>query len=425
MDDDAAPRQRLVDAGQSRSAARPPLMRRIRLVPVVAVVVVLALVAAGVASALARRGGGPSGSGAASAAGDPVPPTDGRNRGTTVSELEAFVAKARGLPFKQPVKVTLLSDRDFRARLAAEMAEERTEEDIADTKVLGRVLVALGLLDKGVDVLKAIEALYSASVLGYYDPEADELFVRGMDLDKVSVRSTLVHELTHALQDQHFELHRPGLDKLDDESATGFQGLVEGDAVRVENLYLTTLTLEEQKRGEREQFEQAGGGGSAPPEILVQLVVFPYQVGPSFVAAVFAAGGQRRLDEAFVAPPLTTEHLLHPERFLAGELGAPVTAPPGDGPEVDAGVMGELVLRLLLASELPPSRAAIASTGWGGDRYVAWDSRGRTCVRTAVVADTENDRRELRSALVDWSNERRDARVTDGPDGAIVFTACG
>jgi len=396
--------------------------RRKPLLAVVATVVALALMAAGVASAFSRRDGGAA-RGDGNAPGDPLSPTDGRGQGATVSRLEEFVANARGLPFKHPVKVTLLADRDFRARLAAEIADERTEEDVADTRVLGQVLVALGLLDKGVDVNKAIDDLYSSAVLGYYDPEADELFVRGNDLDKVSVRSTLVHELVHALQDQHFELHRPDLDERDDEAATGFQGLVEGDAVRVENLYLATLTLEEQKRGEREQLEQAGGGG-APPEILVQLVLFPYQVGPPFVSAVLRAGGQGRLDEAFAAPPLTTEQLLHPERFLAGDAGVTVSDPTADGPVIDGGVVGELVLRLLLASELPPSRAALASTGWGGDRYVAWESRDRTCVRTAVVTDTEADRRELRAALVEWSDDQPDARVTDGAAGAIVFTAC-
>ncbi len=351
-------------------------------------------------------------------------PEDEASRETTVAELERFVEKARGLAFKQPVKVTLLPDREFRARLDAQIAKDRTEADIADAKVLGRVLVALGLLDKGVDVESALDDLYGGAVLGYYDPELDELFVRGDDLRKVSVRSTLVHELTHALQDQHFELHRPELDERDDEAATGFQGLAEGDAVRVENLYLETLSLADQKQGERESAAQSARVGSDVPEVLAQLVVFPYQVGPSFAGTLVARGGQARLDAAFAAPPTTTEHLLHPDRFLDADMPKAVAPPSADGPEIDAGVMGELVLRLLLATELTPSRAGVASTGWGGDRYVAWESRGRTCVRTAVVTDTDADRRELRDALVEWTRAQPEARLADRADGAITFTAC-
>src|SRR5690606_24383575 len=110
-----------------------------------------------------------------------------------VEELQAFVADARGLEFLEPVEVELADGDAFQSRLLEDFEEDADE--IAQVEVFYK---ALGLLDPGADLLEELRAIYSAGVLGFYDPETDELVVRGTALTPY-VRKTIVHELVHAL----------------------------------------------------------------------------------------------------------------------------------------------------------------------------------------------------------------------------------
>jgi hypothetical protein len=156
--------------------------------------------------------------------------------------------------------------------------------------------------------------------------------------------------------------------------------------------------------------------------VLLQIVAFPYLVGPEFATQVFAQGGQARLDAAYVEPPTTSEQLLHPEAFLAGEAAKTVTnpKPAGKAKAIDAGVLGELGLLLVLSTTGPAQRAA---AGWGGDRYVAWRDGDDTCVRITIAMDTPQDDAELRQALDRLAEERDGVKVTG--KGPFTFTSCG
>lgn len=340
--------------------------------------------------------------------------------GDVVPELSAFVESARGLEFKEPVEVVLLDGEAFRARLVdtAELDPEELEETAT-------VLRALGLLERGADIHASLEDLLGAAVVGFYDPETGELVVRGAEASP-GVRITLVHELTHALQDQHFELHRPKLHDADDERSLGFDGLVEGDAERIADAYRRSLSAEERKAAEREQVDQSAALAMAAgdiPRVLIDILTFPYAVGPSFVEAVHAVGPDR-LDAAFADPPATSEHLLHPDRYLAGDARVDVEPPAADGEVLDQGVLGELGLLLVLQDAVAASDLFPAVEGWGGDWYVAWTEGDAACIRAQIVMDTADDGRELRSALEAWVEEQPDATVAGDGGGPIDLTAC-
>ena len=333
-------------------------------------------------------------------------------------ELQAFVEQARGLKFKKPVDFKLLGDADFRKRLQELQEEDRDPEEIADTK---GVLVALGLLDKNIDLQATIDRLLGGAVAGFYDPETDELVVRGSEAT-ISVQSTMVHELVHALQDQHFNLDRDELDDLDDEQSQSFSGLVEGDATHVEDQWLATRTAAERRQARAEENAQVRDLDDIP-EVLLTLLSFPYATGPDLVDAIRKSGGQRRLDQAFSAPPTTSEHLIDPQKFLQGEAGIKVAPPKADGEVFDEGVLGHLGLLLMLAEELDGSEAARAAGGWGGDWYVAWQQGDQSCVRTDIVMDSPAESRELGTALSRWASSRQGATVTG--NGPFTVTACG
>ena len=334
-----------------------------------------------------------------------------------VPVAERFVEQHRGLKFKQKVKVTFLSDADFRSRLAA-----TSNIDAPAFATEAKVFEALGLVDGRPDLAKAEQELQGAGVIGFYDPKTKELAVRGVEA-KPSVRHVVVHELTHALQDQWFGLDRPPHN--DDESDLAFTTLVEGDAVRIENQYIASLS-----EADRAQAEQTSGSRppSDVPQVLLELESFPYIVGPPFTQAVVAAGGESRLDKAFTTPPTTTAEVIHPNRFLSGLSVSQVDFPDAGGAVIDKGVIGEFGLDLLLErmggrGEVNRADAQTIATSWAGDRYVAWEQGSQTCVRTRLQLSGTAATRVLLNALGRFAADHPGTTVEGS--APVLFTACG
>ena len=327
---------------------------------------------------------------------------------------EKFVEQHRGLKFKRPVKVTFLSDADFRARVTT-----RTEKDRSDLNVEFKDLRALHLVPASLDILKAEDELLGSGVIGFYDPTTKELVVRGTDAS-AATRHVLVHELTHALQDQYYPLDALDNDN-DDERPVAWRALIEGDAVRVENAYIATLTPAERSS------LNSGAGGQLPsdvPTVMIELLAFPYAVGPRFVDAVMTArGGNSGLDGAFISPPKTSSEVIHPDRFLGGFAPADVAAPAAAGPEFDHGVLGEMGLTLLLERLIPrpltASDARDLAQGWDGDRYVAWDAGAQSCLRAIFAEDTQAHAARLAAAFSALPG------ATVAGNGPLTLTICG
>jgi len=377
-----------------------PVTVRSRTVPAVLAVVILALLATGIRTAVTRHGDTATGLDADMAA--------------VIAELEAFVESTRGLRFLEPVDVAVVGAAAFHNALSG-----GAPVDKSDAEVEAGLLRALGLVEAGVDV-GAVDAFDEDTVAGFYDTEAKKLVVRGGRLTPF-VRQVLVHELTHALDDQHFNLDP---DLIDDEASLAFDALVEGDATFVENRYLESLPdpVRRQARAEEEAIF-GGTGTSKVPEVFLDLGDFPYAQGPELIAALLAAGGRARLDEAFRSPPTTSAEVLHPDRFLAGRARARVPKVAADGRVVDDGVLGEFLLRLVLAESVPDGQADRAAEGWAGDGYVAWQTGKRTCVRSTVVMDSEAEAGELVTALRQWATSHPGATVVPSPS-AVTFSRC-
>jgi hypothetical protein len=343
---------------------------------------------------------------------------------TVVHDIARFVEQERGLPFLRDVPVDLADEGEFQDRLLADF-----DDDADDLVTQGRVLEALGLVEPGTDLVAATRQMLGVGVVGFYDPETDELVVRGAEVTPL-VRSVIAHELTHALDDQHFELDRPALDDADDESGYGFTALVEGNAQRVEQAYRDTFTAAEEAQAAQEEATLGDSGDLAGvPLVLLDLLVSSYVLGPELVAALLDDGGQARLDAAFVDPPATSEQILYPATYLAGEGAVDVPVPAADGDVIDQGVLGAAGLAELLGDFLSAGPVGDdAVEGWGGDRYVAWDAGGgRTCVAVNLIGDREIDTAEILDALGDWADAGPfgvDATVAQDPAGFVTLRSC-
>jgi uncharacterized membrane protein (UPF0127 family) len=281
--------------------------------------------------------------------------------------------------------------------------------------------LTLGILPPDVDLAAQLDALRSVGVLAIYDAETREVLLRDRSLTPFA-RATLAHELTHALDDQHFGLHRPKLTPARDGSEFGLIALGEGNGRRVELAYLATLTEAEQGEAYAERMglgTQFANTGTHP--YLSLYVEAPYEYGLPLVTAILEHGGQKALDDAFRSPPTTHEQVLFPKRYLDREQPRTVKAPHADGRVTDSGVVGVFKLGVALGDGAGQGPAA----RWGGDRYVVWHADGgrRACLRASVVGDAPEDTAVLAAALRWWAHQQPEASVRM-VDGQVEFTAC-
>ena len=351
----------------------------------------------------------------------PDPPQSEEDFLALVDELKDYVAQARGLPFEEEVVVELADDDEFEARLRTKF--EDAIGDIEDAEVFYR---ALGLLEPDMTLLDTLRDFYAVGVLGFYDYEIDELVVRGTQTTPY-VQQTIVHELVHALDDQHFELDRPAYEDAKDEIGTGFTAVTEGDARRIENRWMGEQPSDFRAEAkEEEEAFAAGVDASAFPEILLFEIAAPYQLGEVFVAQRIAAGGERAVDAALVDPPDTSEQVLFPELFEERQPRVEVPAPPADGEIVDDGVVGALFLLGLFStggSPVDQTQAFRAVQGWGGDWAVTWTDGDTACVRADFVGDTPGDTDELETALTAWA-ESREGPAVSRVDDRVRLDSC-
>lgn len=352
------------------------------------------------------------------------PPATPEAVATAVEELGRFVEMQRGLEFTEPVSVEVIDEEAFRLRVLEDLAAQLPEIELA-----ARVLGAVGLAAPGEDIVEGFTTLVSAAALGYYDPATGELVVAGTEMTPL-LESTIVHELTHALDDQWFDLDRPELADLDDESGFGFSAVVEGNATRVEEAWVSTL--DETTRQELFSLEVAivqEAGLTGVPWVVGELVRAPYDAGYALVATLLALDGEVAVDRALEAPPLTSSEVLWPERYIAGFSARTVATPPVDDPATDVvfdeAVFGELLLRLTLWGAVGEIEAAEAARGWRGDRYVAWaDAEGRDCVRLDTVTVNGKARQRLLDGLASWAERLPDASAEPLDTDGVRFRSC-
>jgi hypothetical protein len=338
-----------------------------------------------------------------------------------VVPLVQYVERERGFTFEHPVPIDFLTPEEYSERTRAD--EESLEaEDVEGLDQGEALLRAFGLITDEVDLLDSVNDLNDTGTLAYYDSIEERVTVRGTELTP-ELRATLVHELTHTLQDQHFDL-----DSLDEEDEkvtdgqfTAFRALVEGDADRIEAGYVESLSEEDQEA----IGEDAGDGMSQLEEegssqALTALFAMPYILGDGFVALLDSIENAK-IDEAFLDPPTTEEQLLDPFAFLDGDQPRAVGTPGTDGLKVlDDGDFGAAALLVVLAERIDLQHALAAVTGWGGDAYAAFERDGHLCARLHVSGDTPADSDELDAALRDWAAAAPGGTASAGRNGEVV-----
>jgi hypothetical protein len=340
----------------------------------------------------------------------------------TLFAIESQVRALRGLEVKNPVERTLISSLELEKIVVEDFFAEYSDEDAQQDL---SVLSLLGLLPDDFGLKAFYQDLYSEQIAGFYDDEVKQIYVvQGEDFGG-NEKLTYAHEFTHVLQDQTFDLSDGlGLNdeacEEDSEKCAAVQALIEGDATKTEILWFQENGSLRDYRDIQEFYSNFSSPilDNAPPYMAADLV-FPYEKGLAFVEQLYDQGGYAAVDRAYQDLPVSTEQILHPEKY------------PGDTPSVvalpdlgsilgeswsllDQNVMGEWYTFLILnkgyeeASRLDQETAAEAAEGWGGDAYAFYQDNvsGDALFVMDAVWDTAGDADEFAAAFAVYAAGR-------------------
>lgn len=336
-----------------------------------------------------------------------------------VDEAIAFIETSRGQEFLDDPIVVALSDAEFVARVEDDFADDFAEDPelLASFTATHRALGTIGRLESFDEVMQSFGA---AGILGFYDPSTDELVVRQVDDLSLLTKSTIVHELAHAFDDQHFDLDRPEYDDRTDEVPWTFRAIAEGSASWVEEQWEETLSADDRQALVEEELSFADPGIFNQFELSFLFLQFAvYELGGDFVADLQSAGGNNLLDDAIESPPPTSEQLIEPGAFDAGEVGLEVPAPDVDGEVLLDGVGGQVLIRALFQG------AGINSDiEWGGDWLVIWSDGGLSCLRWDLRADSPVGLENLEARFQQWARLVGSASVRSLDSDTIRVDRC-
>ncbi|MGC1677243.1 MAG: hypothetical protein WA740_06875 [Candidatus Binataceae bacterium] len=339
----------------------------------------------------------------------------GKVNDAKAEQVEQGIQTLRQLKFKAPVPLVVETKDEAETQMETELERDNTDAEMAAEGTAGALL---GLFPAGID-LKAQELkLLRSQVAGFYDPHAHEMvLVEGSDdmgfLNNAAefvVQRDLVgemllaHELTHALQDQNFNLgDRLEALKDDDDRALALKSVAEGDATIAGMAYVTgtmddatldtiTAQLDQLPRLFAEETPGTPEGLSAP-------LLFQYSEGVKFVAEAYRRGGWKAVDALYAKPPESSHQIIHPETYFDNPVAPLRVAISGYQPtmrawkEVDDFTLGELLVRVILKRDLKkhPSedtgQVALAAR-WMGDRFVVLqDQRAISVIGIIAFAD--------------------------------------
>lgn len=290
-----------------------------------------------------------------------------------------------------------------------------------DTKIPARklemealVYKALGFIPDGFDYQKGIVELYLNQIGGYYDPQGKHFIMAGW-LPAMLQTTVAVHELTHALQDQYFNLEAFMDEKrLNGDQLLARSALVEGDATAVMLDYARGLSglpgIEKEKSVESIMLQNVLSSSlmsamNTIPQSMQMLLLFPYTSGLRFAHSLLVRGSYGEIDKAFRQAPRSTEEILHPEKYFRERADfetidaatlQPQAAAKLDMPYTD--VVGEFAISLLIGNFVTDKTlASEAAAGWGGDRIAVFDDSAakKRFIIWRTAWDSAKDAREF------------------------------
>ncbi len=367
----------------------------------------------------------------------------------TADTILRQMSRLTQLPVKEPLKKQLISRSEIDRYLRDNLNAQYTPEEIHGQEA---ALKAFGVVGADFDLEKFLISFYTEQAAGFYDPRHKTMFMANW-VEPGAQRMVLSHELTHALQDQSFDLWKFMLvTREDGDASSARQALVEGYAtlammqamlgsIPIEKLPSLDSSMEamvNQQMAEYPVFTKA-------PYFLRFEALFPYAQGMHFARQGLVLGGWKRLNQCFTDPPVSTKQIFQPESYFkpaadpkleAESPARPLTLPPPPAlaqvsnlKRVDDNIMGELGYVALLGQLLTPEEADKVTLPWVADRYIVYE--GPAPGQFALVARTRWSTAEAAGAFCDdyrsilekrWPSDTASSRGESGAKNVAAET---
>ena len=314
---------------------------------------------------------------------DSKPATDA-DFAAAADEVLGQMSQITGLTLLSPLKKSLRSREEIRAYVIRQMNEEKNAAERYADK---RSAEAFGLLPKNFDLDSLMVEVLTEQVEGLYDPKTQEFYIANWS-PLSDQRMVMAHELTHALEDQHYHIEAwERAARPNDDAELARDSVLEGSAMAAMVDYLMLGTGRSLK--DLPEFDPSmlfGELASSPtldkaPPFLKDSLIFPYIGGLNFSVAILKDAGWSALSRVFEKPPVSTQQILHPALYRAGKIPSNVSLPGvekvlgGDWTKLDENVLGEFGWKEVLKHFLDDARSRSLSSAWDGDRYVVYEQK--------------------------------------------------
>jgi len=341
----------------------------------------------------------------------------GASRNAAIVETTEAILKEtsdlRELSILKDVKSGAQSRSEIERMIIRNLDEDSSPAEMHATEV---VMKAFGLVPPEFQYRPFLIKLLTEQVAGYYDPKAQQFYLADW-IELEGQKPVMAHELTHALQDQHFNLRRfEKWPKGDSDAELAAHSLIEGDATLAMTLYMAKHPLVAlafmrslgSDGAESEQFKQA-------PRAIRESLMFPYEEGSAWATQLYRRGGWQTVSQAFTKLPQSSEQILHADKYFAYEAPVKLTLPDvnsvlgANWKKIDSDVNGEWGYYQILdqfVNNAEESKRAAA--GWAGDRYAVYEGSkpGEVFIAQITAWDTENDATEFINAYAKRTEKR-------------------
>lgn len=348
---------------------------------------------------------------------------------TEIGELMIAAEASRALPFIDIPTVTILDQAEFQARVEVSVSDEIDPIDMERDASFFRLM---GMLDDEVDLGALLVALYGEQVVGFYDPDTQEMVVPAApDGFSPLQRITVVHELVHALTDQHFDYADVSDDRSEngtDDEVSSLLAVVEGDATYQQFLFLEGMDPADAVKAALESLSYDTSTLDNVPEWIALDLTFPYEKGLVFTTQIVGEGGLQGVDEVYQDPPTSTEQILEPRKYLRREEPEPLepVSVTLSGWEIhDDSAFGEWGVHLILNDTLSPGLVTEAAAGWGNDSYRIFINGDDVAIAWHYLAESVEDAEDLVNGLIAHAKGPMGATSSQESGGGLLLEGNG
>jgi len=326
----------------------------------------------------------------------------------SVDTIFDFASEDTGMPKHAAVKRRMVGKADVEKYVQGNLAKEEYAQRFVQEEMS---MKKLGFLSRDFNLKEYVVKSTGQAIAGYYDDETKTIsLLNWVPADRQE--PILAHELTHALQDQNYDLAKwmKSAQKAkgggEDESAVARKAVVEGQAMVVYIDYMlkpVERTLQDTPDILYSMEDPAVKGmidsqmTHEAPMMMREAGLFAYKEGLIFEGELLHKGGKEMaFAGVFARPPRNSHEILHPETYINGEKLPALRIPDmksvlNNQYEVfDSGSLGELDVRALLKQYGERKIAGELSSAWQGGSYMLYrrksDSATPASVTTADLA---------------------------------------